>query len=270
MWPFPRAFAVCLFLICSQSTARADVCEQIKSGIASLKPGEPLVAANTNGKTYKALYDECDRTNVFNGQLLPKQPNRGRAKCSTDPNRVQHVTKYPDRTIVFEAKMSVDADGSPVIGGSGWPNQIETWLTFDRGSEFNFANAEEVPFLVVPRNGAGVSFLRDTGIGKGDLAVVIAQGKCSFGVAGDAGPHFRLGEASLRSHADVGNAQCANPNEHPCRRLRGGSGIGLPAGAVYIIFPGTRPRPLLSQTVNSVAGEAAAAKALRFVEDNKR
>ena len=174
--------------------------------------------------------------------------------------------------VVYTAKMSVDADGSPVVGGSGWPNDVQTWLTFDAGSKDHFVNAEEVPFIVLPLpvNNSALSFPKDTGIKKGDLAVVVKADKCSFAVVGDAGPWFRLGEGSLRAHADLGNPQCKVANEHPCKKLKGGSGVGIESGVTYLVFPGSRPKPLLSQTVNAVVKKAAADTALAFLKANAR
>jgi hypothetical protein len=225
-----------------------------------------LHASAANGKSWKALYDECDTKNVFGGKALPIRAGR-RLRCSDDPNRVSGISKYPDGTVVFTAKMAVDADGSPVLGGSGWPNDVETWLEFDPGSETHFVNAEEVPFVVIPQAvpHSGLSFGRDTGIGKGDLAVVTRDGKCSFGIVGDIGPWFRLGESSLRAHDELGNPQCEVFGEHPCRKLKNGSGVGISSGVTYIVFPHTRPRPLLSQTINSVAVSEGAEKVKSFV-----
>lgn len=251
--------------------SRAEACTAIVAGLAMLKDGQPLMASHSGGKTWQRLYDDCDATDTFAGQALPLHAGK-RLRCSNDPNRVAMVSKYPGGTILFKAKMSVDADGSPVIGGSGWPNNVQTWLTFDPGSAGHFVNAEEVPFIVVPLAvpGMQISFRQDTGIGKGDLAVVVRGGQCSFGVVGDAGPWFRLGEASLRTHADLGNPQCLVPGQHPCQKLRGGSGVGLPSGVSYLVFPGTRPQPLLSQTVNAVAEAQAARLAVDFMRANSR
>ena len=151
--------------------------------------------------------------------------------------------------------------------GASPTDQTETWLTFDAGSNRHFVNAEDVPFVVVPTpfQAKNISFLGDTGIGKGDLAVAVKGNRCSFGVVGDAGPYFRLGEASIATHTDLGNPQCAVAGQHPCRRLKaGGGGVGIELGVTYVIFPGTRPQPLLAQTVVEVAGSAAAGRALTF------
>jgi hypothetical protein len=204
---------------------------------------------------------------AFAGNALPSHNGR-QLRCSTDPNRVKFITRFPDNTIVLNAKMSVDADGSPVIGGSGWPNNVQTWLTFDDGSETHFVNAEEVPFVVVPVAipDSLFSFQRNTGIRKGDLAVVQSGDRCSFGVVGDAGPWFRIGEASLRTHEELGNPQCATAGQHPCTRLRNGSGVGIGRDVTYVIFPGTRPAPLLSQTVNDVAARLGKQRLVDFID----
>ena len=112
--------------------------------------------------------------------------------------------------------------------------------------------------------------MKDTGIGKGDLAVVVKGDRCSFAVVGDAGPWFRLGEASLRSHEDLGNPQCAVGGQTPCSKLKGGSGVGIPSNVTFIVFPGTRPTPLLSQTVNAVVEQAASERVSRFLSINSK
>lgn len=254
------------------SAAVAPDPEMVCSRLLSITPatvakGADLMAGGQAGRAFKELYDACDADDRFAGKALPARPGGGRLKCSTDKNRVAYAKKFDDGTILFNAKMSVDADGSPVVGGSGWPNNVETWLEFDRGSARHFVNAEDVSFVVVPIAvpGSEISFQRQAGIGKGDLAVVFGNGKCSFGVVGDAGPWFRLGEASLKSHEELGNPQCAVAGEYPCRRLKNGSGIGLGANVSYLIFPATRPVPLLSQTVVGVARSASAGKAQGFL-----
>jgi hypothetical protein len=209
-------------LSASASSLAADdaACAALIAALPKLSGSTPL-KATVNGQTYKQLYDQCDSTNTFVGRSLPKHPKKPgqRLKCSTDPNRVAFVSRYPDKTIAFNAKAGVDADGSKLACGTGWPNQCGTWLGFDKGSDRADVNAEDTPFVVVPVAvpGTGISFQKDTGIGKGDLAVVVANGRCAFGVVGDAGPYFRLGEISLRAQADLGNQQCAVKGQYPCK-----------------------------------------------------
>lgn len=251
----------------STSVSRAQMCSAISAGLTKLKPGEPLAAQGAKGKTWKTLYDDCDRSNRFAGLALPKH-NGKRLRCSSDPNRVASIDRYADGTVVFNSKAGVDADGSPVVGGSGWPNDVQTWLTFDKGSKDHFVNAEAVPFIVMPLpvpKIPALSLMKDTGVGKGDLAVVVKGEQCSLAVVGDAGPWFRLGEASMRTHEDLGNPQCAVQGQLPCRALKKGSGVGIPSGVTFIVFPGSRPKPLESQTVNAVVEKAAGERVLQFL-----
>jgi hypothetical protein len=269
-----KAVFLALAVVCGLADRgfAAEDCSAVVSALANLRltDGVELMAQADAGKSFKTLYGECDTGNRFAGRPLPSF--RGRPlKCSTDKNHVEFVRKFPEGTVVFRAKMSVDADGSPAsMGPNHSPtDQAQTWLTFDNGSDRHFVNAEEVPFVVVPLPFAreGVSFMRATGVRKGDLAVAVKGERCSFGVVGDAGPYFRLGEGSIRAHLDLGNEQCRIAGQHPCEKLKnGGSGVGIAAGVTYMIFPGTRPVPLLSQTVVSVARTSSAARAKAFLE----
>lgn len=244
-----------------------DTCSQLVSRLKRGLVGDELVESRT-GATYKSLYDTCDASNTFAGEPLPLSSGR-RVTCSGDKNRVGFIAKF-EKAIVFSAKGSVDADGSKFSCGAGWPNQCGTWLEFDRGSQRKDVNAEDTSFVVVPgaMPGKGISFRGDTRIGAGDLAVAISGNRCTYGVVGDSGPYFRLGELSLKAHQELGNPQCAVPGQYPCRRLRFGSGVSIPSDVKYIIFPGTRPVPLHSQTVNTVARREAEAAAKRFLAEH--
>jgi hypothetical protein len=253
----------------STSAFAADqTCAALIAALPKLSGSTPLAASGT-GQTYKQLYDQCDAANKFAGQALPKH-NGKPLKCSTDKNRVGFLSRYPDGTIAFQAKAGVDADGSKLACGTGWPNQCGTWLTFDQGSERKDVNAEDTPFVVVPTDmpGTGISFQRDSGVKRGDLAVIVAKGRCVFGVVGDAGPYFRLGEISLRAQSDLNNPQCKVKDQYPCKAIiGGGGGVGIPSGVTYLIFPGTRPSPLWSQNVNSVGDSAGRKRVEKFLSD---
>ncbi|HEY8098943.1 MAG TPA: glycoside hydrolase family 75 protein [Methylobacter sp.] len=241
----------------------ADTCSELFAAIPKLHGSEPLMASAV-GKTYKALYDECDAHDQFAGHRPPTHNGKG-LTCSGDRNRIDYLVKYPDSTISFSAKASVDADGSKFACGDAWPNQCATWLTFDQGSERNDVNAEDTPFVVVPTPMAstGISFQHDTQIGKGDLAVAFWNGKCSFGVVGDAGPYFRLGEISLRSHADLGHPRCKKPGQYPCAAI---NDVSIPKGVQYLVFPHSRPSPLTSENVNQVSRSEAEKRVNEFIK----
>jgi hypothetical protein len=228
--------------------------------------------------SFSKLYKECDENNSFLGDPLPAFKNIP-MKCSTDPNRVGRIVQFKDKTVLFEAKGAVDADGSPVSCGSNKSktDQCETWLTYDKDSSTKYVNAEEVPFVVIPSGSplkdkqdpqSNVSFMRATGIGKGDLAVAFHDGNCSYGVVGDAGPYFRLGELSIAAHEDLKNPQCKG-TEKPCTKLiGGGSGSGFASGVTYIVFPGTRPKPLTSDNVVKISAEKSKASLESFLVRN--
>lgn len=95
-----------------------DSCQTITAKLTNLNiyKGSELINSRVN-KLYSKLYKECDKLNTFNGQPLPIFNHR-RLKCSTDPNNVDFIKKFPDGTIVFRSKMGVDADGSPVSRSS--------------------------------------------------------------------------------------------------------------------------------------------------------
>jgi hypothetical protein len=259
--------------------APGDTCADLTASLSKFTGGTPL-RVNSNGQTYKNLFDTCDAKDRFAGRPLPL--SRGReVSCSKDRNRVAYLVKYPDGTISFSAKAAVDADGSKLACGSGWPNLCATWLRFDQpGSVRKDVNAEDTPFVVIPRNVSlpkygnllpiSISFRKDTRIERGDLAVAFTNGRCSFGVVGDSGPEFRLGEISLRSHVDLNNPQCKIKGQYPCKAIINGSGRGFPAGVNYLIFPHSRPVPLFSQSVNKVSRTQAEERVKAFIKKFER
>ena len=262
-----RALVLAACLGASHAHAQTDlsaVCKTLASRIAALHGGAALIARGAN-VSYQSLFAACDARDLYNGKPIP--PSMGHPqRCSTDPNHAAYVDKYPDGTIVFSAKADVDADGSKYACGAGWPNLCPTSLTFDKGTERKSVNAEDTPFVVEPGNMPGaISFSRDSGIGAGDLAVVVSGDKCSFGVVGDSGPYFRLGEISLKAQGDIGNPQCAVAGQYPCTKLIDRDGRGIGSGVVEIIFPHSRPKPLFSQNVNEVAAKLGAERILSFL-----
>ena len=268
--PLPILLFACSAVFCLPNASFADeTCRTLATKLANLDvdKGTELVNSRVD-KPYSTLYAECDRLNTFNGHSLPRLGDR-RLKCSTDANHVDFIRQFPDGTIVFRSKTGVDADGSPV---SQSPNrspadQPHTSLTYDTGQN-DFVNAEDVSFVVTPLTSTTfrTSFKQDTGIRLGDLAVVIKDERCSFGLVADEGPAFRIGEASIKTHEDLGNPQCKTPGEHPCMKLKaGGSGVGIASGITFILFPQSRPNPLNAATVSAVTGEKGAAKTTEFL-----
>ncbi|SAL44264.1 Fungal chitosanase [Caballeronia peredens] len=249
----------------------AEECADLAQRVAQLDFSKAADVRANDRATFTALYKECDTRNTFDGKPLPAF-NRRPLKCSTDPNRVGSVVQFADKTVAFKAKAAVDADGSPAACGpqKSATDQCQTWFTYGAGSTRRFIDAEQVPFVVVPVDApsGSISFMKSTGIGKGDLAVAIRGNQCAFGVVGDAGPYFRLGEASVAAHAELGNPQCAGP-ERPCKRLRGGGGgVGIGSSVTYIIFPHSRPESLTAENIVQVAKEGAKERLEQFLAGN--
>lgn len=263
-------FSVLLALFMPQNAWAEVSCADLVSKLTSvdLSRGGELINSQV-GVSYTKLYKECDTSNTYNGKTLPMLGSH-QLKCSTDPNRAKFILKFPDGTIMFRSKLGVDADGSPVSQspGASPADQPQTSLKFENPPK-NSVNAEEYSFVVVPQNKAGfkAKFKTDSGIGLGDLAVVIKGDKCSFGFVADQGPPYRIGEASMKTHEDLGNPQCKNVGEHPCTKLKaGGNGVGIGSDVTTIIFPGTRPTPLNEATAGQVSRQLASEKALSFLD----
>jgi hypothetical protein len=166
--------------------------------------------------------------------------------------------------------MGVDADGSPLSQSPGRSpaDQPHTSLHYDTGPE-DYVNAEDVSFVVIPQTKEKfrASFEKDTGVGLGDLAVVVKGNQCSFAVIADKGPAYRIGEASMKTHEDLGNPQCIIKDQHPCKKLKaGGNGISIDSGVTFILFPKSRPKPLNAATVTAVTAKEGAAKTLEFLD----
>lgn len=264
------AFFTFLIVLSVSQNARAEVtCAELVSRLSTIDLARASELMNSLvGISYTELYRKCDTSNTYNGIALPLLGTH-QLKCSTDPNRAKFILKYPDGTIMFRSKLGVDADGSPVSqsAGASAADQPQTSLKFDNPPR-NSVNAEEFSFVVVPqnRNSFKANFKTDSGIGLGDLAVVIKGSKCSFGFVADQGPAYRIGEASMKTHEDLGNPQCKNAGEHPCTKLKaGGNGIGIGSDVTTIIFPGTRPSPLNEATAAGISRQRASDIALSFL-----
>ena len=89
----------------------------------------------------------------------------------------------------------------------------------------SFLIAEADPFIVIPLSFLGRKDQNEFGPAIGDYAVVIYEDKLFPAIAGDAGPSFKVGEASLRM-AKALNPK-ANPYNRPVSDLK----------VTYLVFP---------------------------------
>lgn len=175
---------------------------------------------------YRSEFINCDRTNRFRGQVMP--PFR---QCSGDANNVRALLRFPDGTVFFDSKLSLDIDGSWLAcKGSGAPtSQCPTsynWpIRVSPGEEHKrFVDPDNVPYIVIPTTDlAGRSdreFRRLTGVEIGDLGIVIYGDVVVPVFVADGGPHNKLGEGSSRLHELIGADKC-----RPGKRRDDGTGL---------------------------------------------
>lgn len=152
--------------------------------------------------------------------------------CKVDPSRNTVVLQFPDGTVFFDAKMAIDADGSTLSKRAEFPNQPETALRYPTtGSSLD---SERVPYIVLP-----IGDLRRTaGVGTGDLAAVIKNGRRQFAIVGDVGPPPKIGEGSMKLHANLGHNTCtAYDAGRNCSQF---TDVSIDPPVLYFVFPNTR------------------------------
>lgn len=165
------------------------------------------------------LYQDCDR-------------RTDRGGCATDPAHNTVILKFPEGPVFFDAKLAIDADGSVLSKKHEHPNQPETAFRYP-GSLLSL-DSEHVPYIVMPMG----DFRRVSGIGLGDLAVVIKDSQVHFAIVGDIGPRTHIGEGSMNLHDRFGHLNC---------RSRDAAGncsdfvdVSLDAPVLFFLFPDSR------------------------------
>jgi hypothetical protein len=114
-----------------------------------------------------------------------------------DPSNCKTLLQFPDGTIYYDAKMAIDADGSPRAEDLDPAGQIDTSHHFPNGEPFN---AETIPYIVLPLSKGDETFIEDMGLALGDLAVVIYKNTIAPAIFADEGPISRIGEGSIHLH----------------------------------------------------------------------
>src|SRR4051794_4696865 len=99
------------------------------------------------GQKFRKRFAECDTQNTCDGKPL-------KFGCSKDLNRNTALIDLNGKALFFNAKMGLDADGSPLSKGSGAgpTDQPETSFRFSVPGNPS-VNADRVPFIVVPGGG---------------------------------------------------------------------------------------------------------------------
>jgi hypothetical protein len=187
-----------------------------------LLSGEPIASS------YKARFSECDIKNTCEGKSV-------RYGCHSDPNHNSALLRLKSGAIFFDAKLGVDADGSPYAQKTpGQTDQAQTSLRYPLHGNPSI-NADRVPYIVIPKG-----FEVATGVRLGDVAAVVYRSKRVFAVVGDQGPICKIGEGSIQLHHALGHSVCKEraPNGD-CTKLRD---AGIDKDVLYFVFPGTNKK----------------------------
>jgi len=118
-------------------------------------------------------------------------------KYHKDPSNCKTLLQFSDGTIYYDAKMAIDADGSPRAKSLDPAGQPDTSHHFPSGEPFD---AETIPYIVLPESKTGETFIEDMGLALGDLAVVVYKNEIAPAIFADEGPVSRIGEGSIRLH----------------------------------------------------------------------
>jgi len=165
-------------------------------------------------EAYRKEFENCDKNNTFRGFSLPSI-----RRCKNDPNNVKALLKFPDGTIFYESKMSLDRDGSWVAckGNKKLSDLCSTSLSWPNISQEpdKYIDSDNFPYIVnpvvnfQPNDTSGNNlFQRKTGVKLGDIGVVIYKDKVVPVFIADNGPYNKLGEGSARVHELIGEDKC--------------------------------------------------------------
>jgi hypothetical protein len=191
-----------------------------KAAVAGIK----FSAGAPAGQKFRKRFTECDTQNTCDGKPL-------KFGCSKDLNHNTALIDLNGKALFFNAKMGLDADGSPLSKGpgAGSTDQPETSYRYPMPGSPS-VNADRVPFIVIPGGG----FASELGVKLGDIAAVVFKGKVSFALVADQGPVCKIGEGSMQLHELVGHKVCTQRNAGgDCVKLKN---VGLEGGIMYFIF----------------------------------
>jgi hypothetical protein len=194
---------------------------------AALLDGVPFSSATPVGSRFAARFAECDTKDTCDGKPL-------KFGCSRDRNHNTALLRLPGSAVFFNAKMGVDADGSPLSKKApGATDQPETTFRYPSPLKTSI-DSDKVPFIVIPGGGFGGAL----GIQFGDIAAVVHKDRLVFAIVADQGPVCKLGEGSIELHEQLGHKVCTQRNtEGECTRLRDS---GIESDVLYFIFPGSK------------------------------
>ena len=186
----------------------------------------PFAQGKPVGKRFLERFNECDAHNSCDGGTT-------RSRCSNDSNRATTLLELPHNVLFFDAKLAIDADGSPLARNDpGKTDQKDTSLRYPLPKEPS-VDADKVPYIVVPQGG----FMEELGVKLGDLVAVVYQDKLAYAIVGDEGPKCKIGEGSIELHQRLKHAVCRSRNaKGECTRLHDES---IEKDVLYFIFRGS-------------------------------
>lgn len=212
-------------------------------------------AATALDEDYRAQFKKCDTQDIFRGIQL-----QGWRKCSGDKNNVDALLKFPGGAVFFESKMSLDLDGSwKACNSPGLADLCPTWYNWKgKTGKAAFVDSEAIAFIVIPIAGPAAhkkEFRSKTGIGAGDFAVVIYDGKVVPAFVADGGPFNKMGEASNAVFKAVGKDRCrkTNADGHCIKFLE----ASIEGDVLYFVFPGSARSDLTPDNAGAVINEEA-------------
>src|SRR5262245_8061541 len=234
-----KAMSPLVFALAFAAHAIAQTTFTPPAASGALVKDVPWSAAEAVGDRFRARFHECETQNTCDGKAI-------RFGCRSDPNRNTALLRLKDGVVFFDAKMGVDADGSPLSKKNAGPtDQPETSFRYPVAGRPS-VDADKVPFIVIPLGGFDSAF----GIELGDIAAVVHRDKLVFALVADQGPPCKIGEGSIQLHEALGHAVCiARNGEGECTKLRD---VGISRDVLYFIFPGSKRRIIDGLTADNV------------------
>lgn len=232
-----RTLSLILFMLVCQ-TAMGGSSYSPPAATASAVAGVDFDAEPV-GPNFVARFSECDHANTCDGKPL-------KHGCSKDLNNNSVLLKLKSGAIFYDAKMGIDADGSPYSKKTpGQTDQPETSLRYSLAGKPSI-NADKVAFVVIPQGG----FDQALGVKVGDVAAVVRGTNRTYAVVADRGPICKIGEGSIQLHESLAHTVCKKRNASgDCIKL-GNSGIEKEV--LYFIFPGTNQELLPGMTPENI------------------
>lgn len=155
------------------------------------------------------------------------QTDLGAAK--KDPSNCVEILKFPNGAIFWSSKSATDADGLNGVALDSADGQNDSSYHVEGKPLNSFLH----PYVVLPLG----SFRAETGLQLGDLFVIVYKNQITCGLAGDLGPHSKIGETSIRVHTGLQPAAPApvhyDANGNPTRIID----VSIPNGVLYFGFP---------------------------------